>query len=151
MDIDNIDPIVAEALDLVFSSTRPMPAHFTSNGDRTQSFCIDFEPLNATADHELASEAWFSQDRFITEKSKLTEDEGRLALLCGEDLMLGAFIITKLGKPELSNEVRGWIIQGAVERLHTQSRDIEKFFQNKDVIAHLDHCEKSGREIAQTY
>ena len=48
---------VQKVLDIISSSDRKMPAHFTSNGNRTQSFCIDFD-ISETDEYEMASEAW---------------------------------------------------------------------------------------------
>jgi|GEM_PF-1329254 hypothetical protein len=150
MDISSLDPIIVKALDLVYSSTRSMPAHFTSNDDRKQTFLVEFDPLTVDADHELASEAWYGTDKFFTIETGLSRSETNLAVICGEDVILGSFIVTKLGKSELTKDVKEVIIKSAIDKLHTQSSDINVFFNKLEVISYLDYCEKRGREIAET-
>lgn len=48
--LDKNEQIINGTLELVSSSQRVMPAHFTSGNGRTQTFLIDFEDLNAEED-----------------------------------------------------------------------------------------------------
>lgn len=41
------DESLLAVLRIVFNSERAMPAKFTSNGDRTQSFCVEYDDLTA--------------------------------------------------------------------------------------------------------
>ena len=46
-----------KAFDIVISSTRPMPAYFTGNGEREKSFCVNFD-IKYEDEYEMAFEVW---------------------------------------------------------------------------------------------
>ncbi|MDA3840762.1 MAG: hypothetical protein PF572_06800 [Patescibacteria group bacterium] len=60
-----MNEILRKTLHLVYTARRKMPAHYTSEGERIQTFCIDFEPLSAEIDYEMPAEAWGSIDGFF--------------------------------------------------------------------------------------
>lgn len=145
--------ILNETLHLVFSSTRPMPAHFTSNGNRKQSFCIDFKLLSEEIDYEMASESWYSIDSFLGIANRgvevLSKSQLNAVIKCGEDLMVGAFIITKLDGVLFINEMKQQIINNALENFGETIEDISKVLSGKQVNKYFDHCIEFGKKQAK--
>jgi hypothetical protein len=142
-----MNEILEKTLELVYSSVRAMPAHYTSNGDRKQSFCIDFEPLTASDDYEMASESLYSRDTYLSDSI----DQGSrrdAVLICGENIMVGAFILTKLGGESLLEDLKKEIIETTLE---TFGEDIENFketFSEGKVLNYLNHCADFGYQRA---
>lgn len=151
------DMILNKTLRLLSSSNRTMPAYLTNNGERKRSFCIDFKPLSESDDYKMASESWYSVGKYISKKSNLSSDQINIIIRCGEDIMVGAFIITKLNR--------------ILSRVNHNEQSIEKmiqeifrnFIKNNDslrnmlllsgskdeVLDYFDYCEKFGRKMAE--
>ncbi len=115
---------VQKVLDIISSSDRKMPAHFTSNGNRTQSFCIDFD-ISETDEYEMASEAW-------------SRCPDKSIIKIGEDIMLAAFIATSLGGEKYIPQIFSSII-GANNSDITSSH--QSYFQ---------YCAEFGNHRAKT-
>ena len=145
----SMDKILAETLNLVFSSNRPMPAHYTSNGDRDQSFCIDFEPLTASDEYDMASESFNTASNYITEKSKLSQDQFAAVIKCGEDIMVGAYIITKLDGKELIEEMQKVILDDAIKAYSSEVDNLKKILSLDEVKKYFDHCADFGKTKAE--
>jgi hypothetical protein len=143
-----MDHLIKKTLQLVYSSSRPMPAHFTQNGDRNQSFCIDFEPLTKDDDEAMASEAWGSTSDFLSVDKCGDEvlDKSQLNMITrvGEDLMAGAFILTKLNGNLLMSEMKKAIIDDTIEAFKDRVNNTEKVFAGKQVNKYFDHCVEYG-------
>ena len=101
-----MNPIVEQALQIVFSSTRPMPAYFTSNGERKQSFCVEFDQLTEADERAMASEAWGAPNSAFP-NSSIPREIFYDIIRIGEDVMLGSFIVTKLKDKSLAPEIKG--------------------------------------------
>jgi hypothetical protein len=131
--------IITRVMEIVSSSNRAMPAHFNSSGDRTQSFGIDFEPLTANDEYNMASEAWNGVSEYVKEVSSA---DNSLIVLLGEDYMLSAYVVTKLGHPELIDEV----VSAAHKRLASIFTDekINKVVSIPGVNDYLDSCKQYG-------
>lgn len=130
--------IITRVMEIVSSSSRSMPAHFNSHGNRTQSFGIDFEPLTADDDYSMASEAW-NGAKSIKEASGA---DNSLIVLLGEECMLSAYIVTKLGHPELIDDV----VSAAYKRLAGIFTDekLQRIVSITGVNAYLDLCKQYG-------
>jgi len=131
--------IITRVMEIVSSSNRAMPAHFNSSGDRTQSFGIDFEPLTANDEYNMASEAWNGVSEYVKEVSSA---DNSLIVLLGEDYMLSAYVVTKLGHPELIDEV----VSAVHKRLASIFTDekINKVVSIPGVNDYLDSCKQYG-------
>ena len=140
-----MNDILRKTLQLVYSSKRQMPAHFTSNGDRTQSFCIDFEPLTKEIDASMAAEAWGSINLFLKNES-LAQYQFSAVMMCGEDMMLGAFILTKLNGSSSMDKLKKNIIEDTVECMAKDIKDLEKVLSKKQVNKYFDYCLEYGRD-----
>lgn len=106
--------LVRAVLDIVNSSDRRMPAHFTSNGNRTQSFCVNFD-ISEADEYAMASEAWGT----ATDPS---------IIKIGEDVMLAAYIAVKLGGEEYISELQDIILKhnlSEIPDLQTQSQYLQ--------------------------
>jgi len=147
-----MNDIIRQTLYLVLSSTRPMPAHFTSNGERKQSFCIDFEPLTAEDDEFMASESWgVTSDYLSIEKCNgedLTGKQLNIVTRCGEDLMVGAFILTKLGGSELMSDMKKAIIDDTIENFEDKIDDLINVLSGQQVNKYFDYCMEYGQTRA---
>lgn len=139
-----MDDILEKTVELVFSSKRAMPAHFSSNGSRTQSFCIDFEPLTESDDYEMASEAWNSP-----RTKNVPEPQFMPMVMCGENIMVGAFIITKFNRKDLIEEMKKIIIADTIESFRPQI-ELQDIVLLKEVIAYFDHCANYGSMRAES-
>ena len=146
----NMDPILKQTLRLINSTDRRMPAHFTHDEarDRAQSFLIDFEPLGADDEYEMASEAWDCMGYFTTPANTPITKEQYPALVCfGEDVMVGAFIITKLGRKDLIPELQRISIADSIESF-AQMDGLKELCQLPEINAFLDHCAEFGMQRA---
>jgi len=88
---------IKKILDILRTSNRAMPAHFSSFNDRNQSFCIDFAGLTADDDYQLASEVYHSVFEFASKipKNQITKKEIHCMLKIGEDLTIGAYMLQR--------------------------------------------------------
>ena len=148
-----MNEILRKTLYLTFSSTRPMPARFTQNGDRNQSFCIDYEPLTKEHDEAMASEAWGVTSDFLSDdKCKneiLSKEQFNMVTRCGEDMMVGAFILTKLEGASLLEEMKRTIIEDSIEAFADEKFDSGKVLKGEQVNKYFDYCLKYGHERAK--
>lgn len=116
--------IVQTVLDIINSSKRKMPAHFTSNGNRTQSFCLDFD-ISETDEYAMASESWYqAKDPSIVKT--------------GEDIMLAAFIAAKLDGEQHIPQLQKKIIENEPQK----TVDLKKY------IEYFQHCAEYGKNRA---
>lgn len=116
---------IKEILEILKTSKREMPAHFTSSGDRTQTFLIDFD-IPADDEYEMASYAWY-----YTSSQEV--------VLVGEDLMLSAYIASVLKQPEVIDELKTSIIEKNKEIIKNTDGE-NKYF---------DKCVEFGIEMAK--
>ena len=145
-----MDEILTKTLQIVSSSTRSMPAHFSSNGTRTQSFCIDFEALNAEDDYNMASHIYTSMSDFISKKSAIpTKMHGDAIIKCAEDIMIGSFIITTLGRKDLIETMKDIIINNTVETLKSKIDNLRGTLSQEEVVNYFNHCAEFGKKTAE--
>lgn len=125
-----------------------MPAHFTSNGDRCMSFCIDFEPLIKEEDESMAGEAWGSIDQYLANKPEIPKTQFMATVVCGEDVMIGAYIITKLGSMNLVETLKDALVANTIKSFPTLNglNDVFALLYVKD---YFDHCMKYGVSVAK--
>lgn len=146
----NMDPILKQSLQLIGSTGRRMPAHFTSDVERgrAQSFLIDFEPLSEDDECEMASEAWDCMSYFTTPINTPVTKEQYPVLVCfGEDVMVGAFIITKLGRKDLIAELQKISIADSLESF-AQMEGLNELCKLPEIKAFFDHCAEFGTQRA---
>ncbi len=139
--------IIGRVWDIVYSSGRKMPAHFTSNGDRYMSFCIDFEPLTKKDDENMAGEAWGSIDQYLANKPEIPKPQFMAIVVCGEDVMIGAYIITKLGSMNLIESLKEALVANTIKSFPTLN-DLNDVFVLPYVKDYFDHCMKYGERTA---
>lgn len=143
------EEIINQAYRLIFSSTRPMPAHFCGgDGERKKSFEIRFEQLNEKDEYNMASEAYNLVEDFYKNPRNTTERTWIVRL--GEDAMVGAYIISKLGRPGLSFDLEKRIVRENADRFRGQSKDLDVDFVLKEVGVrmYLNFCVERGRAFA---
>lgn len=148
MDAAVVRNLTQRALDIVYSSTRTKPAHYSSNGERTQSFCVDFPPLTAEDDFAMADSVMSYM--VTTPKEGVSEERVSLVLKCGEDIMLGSYVIAKQGHPELTNEVARALLFTHDFNFRKPSRWQSKdpLFFEKWTKPYFAFCEEFGRHVA---
>lgn len=140
-----MDKILSNTLHIIHSSQRAMPAHFTSNGDRMQSFCVDYEPLSAEDEYEMASEAWGSVSDYMVDENGLSASQSSLILRCGEDIMLGAYILTKEGRPDLVEEYMEIVITDTLEEYKDMIKRAEPVLQMPASRDYFRYCADFGQ------
>lgn len=119
----NTGDLIQKVLDIIDSSERKMPAHYTGNGNRSQSFCLAFD-ISEEDEYAMASEAWYS----ATDSS---------VVKTGEDVMLSAYIATLLGGEEKIPKLYRIIIDTNAPNI---AGDYEEYFQG---------CSEFGRNRAK--
>src|SRR3989344_9100478 len=119
----NTNDFLQKVLAIINSSDRKMPAHFTSNGSRTQSFCVDFD-ISEADEYAMASEAWYS----ATDLS---------IVMIGEDIMLGAYIATLLEEEKYIPQICQMIVGINVSVLSAKS------------AIYFQQCAKFGNNCAR--
>ncbi|MBI4091858.1 MAG: ADP-ribosylglycohydrolase family protein [Candidatus Levybacteria bacterium] len=120
----NSEDLVTKVLYIINGSNRKMPAHFMSNGNRTQSFCVDFD-ISETDEYEMASKAW----RSSTDQS---------VIKIGEDIMLATFIAVKLDGEEFIPKLYQSITETYPEELFNKHKD------------YFEHCADFGKLRAKS-
>lgn len=150
-DMTITDPSLLKVLTAVFSSQRTMPAHFTSNGDRKQSFCIDYE-IEADDEYELASHTHSVLWEYL---GKITEDqiskaETGCVLKIGEDIALGAFILQKEDEYASFSDLKQELIEENVS-LWDSMPQLAKVVEIPLVKNYFDFCEWFGRSRANGF
>lgn len=124
--------IVADVINLVMESDRQMPAHYTSGNGRSQTFLVDFDDLSADDEYQMAGTAWYGQPPIKSEHERYS------IVKIAEDIMVGSFIITKMGHkdlvPQLKTEFVNYEIglfpddlQSALKKL-TKTELVENYF-----------------------
>lgn len=143
----NDHEIIGRVWDIVYSSGRKMPAHYTSNGDRTQSFCIDFESLTRDDDTDMAGEAWYSIDQYLSNQPEIPKHQSMAVIICGENVMVGAYIITKLGSKRLAESLTDALVANTIKSFPTL-KNLDIVFALPYVKDYFTHCIKYGENIA---
>jgi len=136
--------IVEKVLKIIISSTRPMPAYFTRNGDREKSFCVDFD-IHKDDEYEMASEVFHSVADY-TEKG-IGETLFTVRTKFAEDIMLGSYIITFLDHPEFIDDLNNKLINYNIESFSTIDR-VEEMASTLTTKKYFEHCSQFGGELA---
>ena len=143
----NKSKTIQEICKIVLSAKRDMPAHFTSNAKRTQSFCVDFTDIDETDEYCMASEAWYEGGKAIAELYKEfgeseNDDEQKIIMRIGEDIMIGSYIAAKLGIKNPAELLQKLIIDGNLQKLDDSAeRDTTIHMINTpQVQAYFRHC-----------
>jgi len=137
-----------KAIDLVFSSKRSAPARFSQNHSRTQSFCIDFNQLKKEADEIMAAQAWGAIGYYLTEKTPLEQNQFLAVLKIGEDIMIGAFIATKINE-EKTSLLKQKIIQKNTNLFSDDIPNLGRILDADEVQRYLSHCQEFGIDTAR--
>ena len=145
------DPSLLKVLKAVFSSERAMPAHFTSNGDRTQSFCIDYE-IDADDEYELASQAYAVLWEYLGKipEDQISKADAGCVLKIGEDIALGTFILQKEDEYASFSDLKQELIEENV-RLWDSMPKLEEIVDIPLVKNYFDFCEWFGRSRANGF
>jgi hypothetical protein len=130
------------------SGNRSMPAHFTSYKDRRQSFCIDNDLIDADDEYSMASESYYKFYDFLKDEAS---GNGLIILKIGEDIMIGSYIINKLGHLELANELKQSLIKENIDLLDQDDSDfVNDLLKLSETQLYLEHCVTYGKNIALT-
>lgn len=119
-----------------------MPAHFTSNDEvgKVQTFMVNVD-IPANDEYEMASTAFYEQPN----DPSLSEMESALALMTGEDLILGAFLLGKAGLKDEANALMLAVLKMESEKVEGQI-DFEKVYASEPVKKYFSHCVQYGTD-----
>ena len=136
---------VKEVVEIVHNSKRPMPAHFTDNDERTQSFCVNFF-IDAKHEFQMASVAWEEALKTANKTAKEYEQEVNLVpiIKIGEDLMIGAYILEKKNG---SKEI-GKLIDALMQANQEWSQK-EELIDSPEIREYFDYCWKYGLKMSR--
>lgn len=142
------DKLIEEISSVVLQSTRPMPAVFTSNGDRKQSFCVDFEDIDPDDEYQMASASWYWVGQYMEQGNNFTEKEVMIIIRCGEDLMISSYVIEKIKRKEIHEEVASEVTE-ANKRRWSDEMNINQLFSTKSAKDWFNFCKSYGVQVAQ--
>lgn len=144
------DESLLAVLRIVFNSERAMPAKFTSNGERTQSFCVEYDDLTAEDEYQLASEIYKSLWEFVGRlcKDQITESQATCMLKIGEDIAVGAFILQRTNEYASFADLRQEIIE---ENLNLWDQPLDQVVKLPPIQNFFDYCLWTGRARANGF
>jgi hypothetical protein len=142
--------VLTDAYNLIRSSNRPMPAYFTGGNGRKKTFGINFEVLTENDEYEMAGATYQLVENFVQGLANTMQRTWIVRL--GEDAMLGAYIITKLGKSALANDLEKKLTEENIKNFRdkTEEIDVDKSYALKGVREYIDYCVEEGRRLALT-
>jgi len=137
------DDIISQVLELVLSSERPMPAHFTSGNGRNQTFLIDFDDMTAGDEYEMASYAWHGIP------VGLSESDVQVCLKIAEDVMVGSYIAVKEGIADKIDLLKKEIVEANLNCLSkAEKQTINDTLASKEARNYIDFCADFGTSTA---
>lgn len=142
--LDDQGDTLEQVIKLVLSSKRKMPAHFTSNGERAQSFCVDFDQLTEDDEYEMASQAWGNLPN-IPPKYKHVELISCLKI--GEDIMIASYIASKLHHKKLVDSMKRQLIEKNIELFSSDSA--KELALSKEMSGYFNFCSQFGLQRAE--
>jgi hypothetical protein len=134
---------ISKIVQLVFSSERQMPAHFTSGNEKSQTFLVKYDGLPADAEYEMASQAWHNQPERVPESHKWN------CIKIGEDITLGSYLFMRMG----CDGKRDLLIRELIDfNTHKAPKKIKgslvEILQSDKVQSFFNFCENFGYELA---
>lgn len=142
------DERVKQTLKFVYSSKRPLPVASLGVRQRKRSFNIEFDGLTP----EIEKTIFKTAHKVFPGNKEHSSEEQSLVLACGEEIMLSAFIITKLGGRELTDKVAGVIRFAHDFRYrHPHKLDLMEnlLFYERWTRSFFGYCELYGKELAE--
>jgi len=133
---------------LVWNAKREMPAHFTSNGNRTQSFCVDFYDIDPEDEYQMASASWYWVSQYMGPVNTITEEQLITIIRCGEDLMIASYITEKLKRSVLIDAISKELIEES-SKAWPKELSIPEVFASKSAKKWFSYCEEYGAQVAQ--
>jgi len=148
--MDITDQSLVAVLKIVFNSDRFMPAKFTSNGDRAQSFCVEYDGLTAEDEYQLASEIYATLWEFVEKipKDQITEVEATCMLKIGEDIAIGSFILQRMDEYASFTDLRQEIVE---ENLNRWDKPLDHVAKIPLIQNFFDYCLWTGRARANGF
>jgi len=140
--------LIPALVNLVWESTRNMPAHFTSTEERTQSFCVNFEDIDPKDEYQMASESYIGVGECIRPEDNITPKQYMAIVRCGEDIMIGSYITEKLKKGEYLEEIVSGLTQMNRDRW-SEELAIPKVFKTQQAKNWFNFCKTYGVQVAQ--
>lgn len=135
--------IVADVINLIMESDRQMPAHYTSGNGRSQTFLVDFDGLSADDEYQMAGTAWYCQPPIKSENERYS------MVKIAEDIMLGSYILTKMGYKDLVNQLKTEFVTFEISLFpdDLQSK-LKKLVKTELVENYFNMCSNFGMERA---
>lgn len=142
-----MDSTLLKTLNIIYTFDRSMPAHFTSDKGRSQTFMVDYD-IPENDEYEMASESFNALAQILQSDLDLGKWYSAYVKV-GEDIMIGSFILTKENKPDLINDLRTEIINNALEDFSEKVEGFTEIIKNPLVIKYLDHCAEFATQRAK--
>lgn len=144
------DESLLTVLKIVFNSERTLPAKFTSNGDRVQSFCVEYDDLTADDEYQLASEIYSTLWNFVDKlpKKQITESETMCMLKIGEDIAIGSFILQRTDEYASFTNLLQETIE---ENLNRWDLPLDNIVKIPLIQNFFDYCSWTGRARANGF
>ncbi len=136
-----MNDILGEVAQLVLNSKRTMPAHFMSNGDKTKTFCIDSDLIDAADEYEMANEAFFQFSNFLPQQN----DSIMFLLLLGEDIMIGTYLLGKYDQVDLAETLQQELTEVNLSSFKESGKEFNpSALEWPEAQSYLNHCRDFG-------
>ena len=147
-----LDKILKNVLVILGTSQRPMPAYYTSdyNGKeytKPKTYLINFDDLTPTDEYELASFVWHELPN--SEMYKKADHYLSAILIIAEDIIMGSFIINRLGHKKLNIELTREIIERRLKIFIDRGYPSDIIISDSAIREYFYKCERFGKERAK--
>ena len=95
----------------------------------------------------MAAQSWGSAKDYIIDSS-LSSMEYNLIMKCGEENMIGSYVLVKLGGENELDKLQQAINENFIKNMSSFHSDIKSLFAREDSTKYFDYCCNYGCEKA---
>lgn len=141
---------VKEVVQTILDTDRVMPAHLTKDKDRgrAKSFLIDYEPLVADTEYQMAAVIWNDIPKLLTEIEKIDKDLYHSLVRLFEDYSLAGFILTNEKMEFHKGSILKDLNQFHIHKLNG-GKELKDAIERSDVRLALEESYQTGWIAAQ--
>lgn len=100
----------------------------------------------------MASESWYSIGKYLNTKNQsdeiLSENQLNTVIKCGEDLMVGSFILTKINGYSFLTDMKKAILAKDIDIFKNAVSNLPTIFSGQQINKYFDHCIQFGHNQA---
>lgn len=138
----NVDLVI----DIIASSQRAMPAHFSSLNGKTKSFALTGYEIPQEHEYELATYAYSETPN--SNEDKLTREQTFTTIKLGEDTVLAGYISKRLNDGRNKSDLIKSVITYNENLMEEHGSDITNLCEYGSVKKYLAECFDFGLQTA---